>query len=65
MYAGLVFFALPTLSVVVNTAWPILLSPLTWAYLNFVVIAAEEKLLVEEFGAEYSAYCAKVPRWLI
>ena len=65
MYAGLVFFALPTLSFVINSAWPVLLSPLTWAYLNYVVVAAEEKLLTEAFGAEFEAYCSKVPKWLI
>ena len=65
MYVSLIFMALPMLSFVVNSAWPILLSPITWSYLTFVVIAAEEALLTAEFGAEYTAYQAKVPRWLI
>ena len=65
MYSALIFLALPMLSVVVNTAWPLLLSPLTFCYLNFVVIAAEEKLLSEAFGSQYSEYKNKVPRWLI
>ena len=65
MYASLVFFALPCLATVTNSAWPILLSPLPWAYLNYVVIAAEEKLLAATFGNRYAAYCETVPRWLI
>ena len=65
MYSGLIFFALPTLAFVVNTAWPILLAPLSWAYLHYVVIAAEEALLRKTFGFKYAAYCEKVPRWLI
>ena len=65
MYCGLIFFALPTLSVVVNSGWPILIGPITWAYLNYIVIAAEEALLTQAFGAQYAAYCEKVPRWLI
>ena len=65
MYCGLIFFALPTLSVVVNSGWPILVGPITWAYLNYIVIAAEEALLTQAFGAQYAAYCEKVPRWLI
>ena len=65
MYVSLVFMALPMLSVVVDSAWPVLLSPLTWAYLNYVVIAAEEKLLHATFGAEFDEYAQSVPRWLI
>ena len=65
MYFFLVFFALPLLSTVVNTAWPLLLSPIPWSYLNFVVIAAEEELLAKAFPKDYAAYCEKVPRWLI
>jgi protein-S-isoprenylcysteine O-methyltransferase Ste14 len=65
MYSALVFMAIPSLSMVVNSAWPILLSPLTWCYLNFVVIAAEEKQLAAVFGREYESYCNQVPRWLL
>ena len=65
MYTALIFFALPTLSTVVNTAWPLILSPITWSYLTYVVIAAEEELLTKAFPKEYAAYCEKVPRWLI
>ena len=65
MYAGLVFVAIPCMACVVNSAWPILISPLTWCYLNYVVIAAEEKLLAQAFGKQFDEYCQSVPRWLI
>ena len=65
MYAGLIFIGIPCVSCVLNTAWPLLISPLTWCYLNFVVIAAEEKLLAQLFGKKFDEYCEAVPRWLI
>ena len=30
-----------------------------------LIVAYEEDLLTKKFGAEYSSYCKKVPRWLI
>ena len=65
MYCGLLFLALPMMCIVVDSLWPVLLSPLTWAYLHYVVIAAEEALLSKAFGSEYAKYCTEVPRWLI
>ena len=65
MYCGLLFGALPTLSMVLNSAWPLVLAPLLWAYLQYVVIASEEKLLTGAFGSAYAAYCETTPRWLI
>jgi protein-S-isoprenylcysteine O-methyltransferase Ste14 len=65
MYASLVFAALPAFAVVLDTLWPIILSPILWAYFNFVVIAAEEQLLQKAFGAGYDAYCSTVPRWVL
>ncbi len=64
MYCVLIFVVLPLMSLVFNTGWVVLLAPFTWAYLHFVVIAAEEKLLALAFGKAYVAYCEKVPRWL-
>ena len=64
MYTGLVFGAVPTLSVVLNSAWPLLLDPALFLYLGKVVIAAEERLLSTAFGAQYTEYCKRVPRWL-
>ena len=65
MYAGLTFVALPGFAVVLDTLWPILLAPLLWSYLHFVVIAAEERLLHAAFGAAYEAYVKLVPRYFV
>lgn len=65
MYCGLVFCALPACAVLFNSAWPILLAPILWSYLHFVVVAAEEALLSKEFGASYSEFTSRVPRWLL
>jgi len=43
---------------------PIILLPLTIAYLNRVVIPVEEKRLQAEFGVEYENYTKRVGRWL-
>lgn len=37
--------------------------PLLFAFIYQSIIYAEERFLVEKFGAEYLAYCAEVPRW--
>ena len=44
--------------------WPILLLPLTVAYLNWIVIPVEEARLSEVFGGDYEHYRAKVRRWI-
>lgn len=33
--------------------------------MTYYVIAAEEKVLSQRFGADFSAYCARTPRWMI
>jgi|EP00900_Chrysochromulina_parva_P008486 hypothetical protein len=65
MYVAVIFFAIPSVSCLINSAWPLLVSPLTWCYLNFIVIAAEEKLLSQTFPKQYEKYCESAPRWLI
>jgi protein-S-isoprenylcysteine O-methyltransferase Ste14 len=37
---------------------------LVWLGFHLFVVACEEPTLRKTFGAEYQAYCAKVPRWL-
>ncbi len=44
--------------------WPVLFLPLMLVYINKVVIPLEEKILTNDFGDEYKAYCLKVKRWL-
>jgi len=33
-------------------------------YLTRLQIALEERVLRKKFGAEFAAYCERVPRWL-
>jgi protein-S-isoprenylcysteine O-methyltransferase Ste14 len=44
--------------------WPLLILPLTIAYINWVVIPIEEGLLKKEFKEEYQDYCNRVNRWI-
>jgi protein-S-isoprenylcysteine O-methyltransferase Ste14 len=44
--------------------WPILLLPLTLAYVHGVVVPVEEARLREAFPTEYGQYCARVRRRL-
>jgi protein-S-isoprenylcysteine O-methyltransferase Ste14 len=44
--------------------WPLVLLPLTLAYVQWIVIPVEEGRLTEVFGPEYERYRAKVRRWV-
>ncbi len=44
--------------------WPLLLLPLTVAYVHWTVIPVEEARLREVFGDAYEQYCAQVRRWI-
>jgi protein-S-isoprenylcysteine O-methyltransferase Ste14 len=44
--------------------WPVLLLPLTAAYLHRSIIPVEETLLLERFGEQYDTYRATVRRWI-
>jgi len=44
--------------------WPLLILPLTLAYINFIVIPLEEDILKKEFPVNYKEYCDRVNRWL-
>lgn len=44
--------------------WPLLLLPLTVAYVHRIVIPVEEARLREVFGDAYEQYCARVRRWI-
>jgi protein-S-isoprenylcysteine O-methyltransferase Ste14 len=43
---------------------PFLLLPLFVLYINRFQIRPEERYMQQKFAADFSAYCAKVPRWL-
>ena len=42
---------------------PVEYGALVWLLLHLFVLVYEEPTLRSTFGAEYAAYCAKVPRW--
>lgn len=44
--------------------WAVALLPLPWLALQLYVIPFEEARLRNEFGRQYSVYCARVRRWL-
>jgi protein-S-isoprenylcysteine O-methyltransferase Ste14 len=63
MYVGLIVAYLGEAGIL-RQIWPILLLPLTIAYVNWIVIPLEESKLLEAFGAAYQRYQARVGRWL-
>jgi protein-S-isoprenylcysteine O-methyltransferase Ste14 len=63
MYLGLVLAYLGEAGIL-KQVWPVVLLPLTVAYLNWVVIPVEEARLTEVFGGEYEQYRAMVRRWI-
>jgi protein-S-isoprenylcysteine O-methyltransferase Ste14 len=52
------------LSLLLNTAWALLLLPLVVIVVDLLVIRREERYLAGKFGEPYRAYCARVRRWL-
>lgn len=63
MYVGLALAYLGEAGML-RQVWPVLLLPLTLAYLNWIVIPVEEARLREVFHSEYDEYCANVRRWI-
>ena len=55
----------PGAAVLFDTAWVLAMVLPLFLYLHLVVIAAEEKLLSAEFGADYARMCREVPRWFL
>jgi protein-S-isoprenylcysteine O-methyltransferase Ste14 len=51
-------------TILLDTAWPLIFSPLVWLVMRYGVIAHEENHLRARFGDEYRKYCARVGRWL-
>jgi protein-S-isoprenylcysteine O-methyltransferase Ste14 len=49
---------------ILRQVWPLVLLPLTLAYVNWVVIPLEQLKLSETFGEEYVRYQTRVRRWL-
>lgn len=63
MYVGLSVAYIGEAAILHHIA-PLVLLPLTIAYLNGVVIPVEEQRLAALFGAEYERYKTRVRRWL-
>ncbi len=63
MYVGLAIAYLGEAGLLVQV-WPVVLLPLTIAYLNAVVIPVEEARLREVFGAAFDRYRSSVRRWI-
>lgn len=51
-------------TLLLKTAWPLLLAPLVFLVMRFLVIAHEETHLEARFGEEYRNYKTRVRRWL-
>ena len=43
--------------------WPVIVFPLIFAYVNWVVIPLEEEVLKNDFEDNYVNYCSQVRRW--
>ncbi len=63
MYVGLILAYIGEAGIL-KQVWPIVLLPLTVAYVNWVVVPVEETRLTEAFGAGYEQYRATVRRWI-
>ena len=63
MYVGLTLAYLGEAGLL-HQVWPIVLLPLTLAYVNWAVIPVEEARLKEVFQDIYDRYCQTVRRWL-
>ena len=63
MYVGLSLAYLGE-AALLKQVWPVLLLPLTLAYLNWTVIPVEEAKLQEVFHDQYKQYRVSVRRWL-
>ncbi len=63
MYVALVVAYLGEAGIL-NQVWPVILLPLTVAYINFIVIPIEEARLKEVFQEDYERYRKTVRRWI-
>lgn len=63
MYVGLCLAYLGEAGIL-QQVWPVLLLPLTVAYVSWVVIPVEEGKLREVFGEAYEHYRRRVRRWV-
>ena len=62
MYVGLTLAYLGEAGIL-HQLWPVILLPLTLAYVNWIVVPLEEARLTDVFHEEYALYRARVRRW--
>jgi protein-S-isoprenylcysteine O-methyltransferase Ste14 len=63
MYVGLTLAYLGEAGLL-RQLWPVVLLPLTIAYVNWTVIPVEEAKLTEVFQEQYEQYRSQVRRWI-
>lgn len=63
IYLGMALVLLG-IAVALGTLAPFLVVPLFMLVMNRAIIAGEERMLADTFGAEYDAWRGKVRRWL-
>jgi protein-S-isoprenylcysteine O-methyltransferase Ste14 len=63
MYVGLILAYLGEAGLL-KQIWPLVLLPLTVAYVNWTVIPVEEAKLKEVFPSDYQQYQSRVRRWI-
>ena len=63
MYVGLTI-AYVGVAAILNSAWLLILLPVVLMVLIKLVITREELYLIDAFGEHYTAYQARVRRWL-
>jgi protein-S-isoprenylcysteine O-methyltransferase Ste14 len=51
-------------ALLLNAWWPLLFLPLVVVAIDRLVIAREERYLLDAFGGHYDAYCRRVRRWI-
>ncbi|MEX0627543.1 MAG: isoprenylcysteine carboxylmethyltransferase family protein [Cucumibacter sp.] len=62
MYSGFVLL-LAGLSLAIGLEWGLLLAPLLWLSLHFLIVKREERYLSAKFGTVYDDYRRRVRRW--
>jgi protein-S-isoprenylcysteine O-methyltransferase Ste14 len=65
IYVAMVVVILPSVTILLDSVWPLRLTPILFAYLHMVVIPAEEQVLLRHFGSEYVLLLERVPKWVI
>jgi protein-S-isoprenylcysteine O-methyltransferase Ste14 len=63
MYVSLVLLYVGG-ALLLDTWWPLFFLPLVIVAIDRLVIAREERYLLDAFGGHYDAYCRRVRRWI-